>query len=173
MTLPSNLVNSNTYTITFRSSTITMGKKLKAKNPPSKEKEEEKNPTGQSASPSLSPNLSDASAKLEPQKSSASPSPSIRDPNSPATRSKTNTKTPKLWIASSRGNEHVQNNHRCPRCIGARNGTCRGGPPCQQCKHQRYNAEECQSKKTPSRLKAEKKHLNKKGLSKKDGGGKG
>ena len=150
-----------------------MGKKLKAKGPPSKEKEEEQNPTSQSASSSLPPNLSDGYAKLEPQKSSASPSPSIRDPTSPATRSKTNTKTPKLWTASSRGNKHIQNNPRCPRCISARNGTCRGGPPCQQCKRQGYNAEECQSKKTPSRLKAEKKRLNKKGPGKKDGGGKG
>ena len=50
-----------------------------------------------------------------------------------------------LWTPSSNGNAALDNKPKCPPCIRAKKGECKGGPPCSYCVNRNLTAGECQS----------------------------
>jgi hypothetical protein len=63
----------------------------------------------------------------------------------------------KIWTPSSQGDTTVYNKPKCPPCVRAKKGDCKGGPPCSYCVERNLTAEECQSFEKLARLRAQKK----------------
>lgn len=57
------------------------------------------------------------------------------------------TQPAKLWVASSDGDELIDNKPKCPPCQRTKVATtqCRGGPPCKRCAARGWPESVCQS----------------------------
>ena len=62
-----------------------------------------------------------------------------------------------VWVPSSNGDDAVGNKPKCPPCLRAKKGECKGGPPCSYCVERHLTAEECQSFEKLGKLRAQKK----------------